>query len=62
MRAEKTYYSEEFLSLGMESVLKELRASQLPNLPQALDYSSLFSEEDSLPLHQEARFIRLKCL
>lgn len=52
VKAEQSYYLDEFLTIGQENIYKEIRASQLPNLQQALSYECLFTTDESL-IHQE---------
>jgi hypothetical protein len=44
VRAERTVYPHEFIQVGVDSIEKELDASQLPDLPQCLTYRGLFTD------------------
>jgi hypothetical protein len=43
-RAERTQYPDDFVQAGQETLNKELKATQLPNYPQQLNYIGLFTE------------------
>jgi hypothetical protein len=52
VRAEVTEYPSEFVSVGNDTMDKELKASQQKNLPQALNYAPLFTEYSGR-IHEE---------
>lgn len=59
VRAERTRYPEQFTSIGNQTLLKEITASQQTNLPQQLNYQALFTEE-RVPLHIETSLVPLR--
>lgn len=57
VRAERTMYPEEFISAGIETINKEIVATQGPNVPQQLDYTSLFTDEECIPIHSSTGLV-----
>jgi hypothetical protein len=53
VRAERTAYPDEFVAAGRKVIDKELAATQLPNRPQQLDYTCLYTNLAN-PIHEES--------
>jgi len=51
VRAETTIFPDEFITIGNETIGKEISASLRPNVQQTVDYRGIFTEE-KLPLHE----------
>jgi hypothetical protein len=55
VKAETTMFPDKFQKVGDDTINKEIRATLLPNAPQALDYRGIFTE-DKIPMHIEQGF------